>query len=79
MKQCEELLKSDTGEIYIHCLGNAIKRGITLALKLVENPDSGLAYEANTSTVDLTGKFSNQSSEFRINVTNEIFFCMCSR
>lgn len=46
-------MKSETGEIYIHCLGNAIKRGITLALKLVQNPDSGLAYEANTSTVDL--------------------------
>lgn len=56
MKQCEELLESDS-EIYLHCLGNAIKRGITLALKLVQQSDSGLAYEANTSTIDLTGKF----------------------
>lgn len=55
MKQCEELLESDS-EIYLHCLGNAIKRGITLALKLVQQSDSGLAYEANTSTIDLTGK-----------------------
>lgn len=62
MKQCEELLESDS-EIYLHCLGNAIKRGITLALKLVEKADSGLAYEANTSTIDLIGKLSSCKQE----------------
>lgn len=57
MKQCQELLKSEaTGEIYLHCLGNAIKRGITLALKLIQESDYGLGYEANTSTIDLVGE-----------------------
>lgn len=56
MKQCQELLKSsESGEIYLHCLGNAITRGITLALKLIQESDNGLAYEANTSTIDLIG------------------------
>lgn len=56
MKQCQELLETEeSGEIFLHCLGNAIKRGITLALKLVQESDNGLAYEANTSTIDLIG------------------------
>lgn len=54
MKQCQELLETEeTGEIFLHCLGNAIKRGITLALKLVDESDNRLGYEANTSTIDL--------------------------
>lgn len=55
MNQCREAIETEDGEIYIHCLGNAIKRGITLALKLVEESNNGLAYEANTSTIDLLG------------------------
>ncbi|XP_055303313.1 ribonuclease P protein subunit p20 [Sitodiplosis mosellana] len=54
MKQCQELLETEAiGEIYLHCLGNAIKRGITLALKLVQESENRLGYEANTSTIDL--------------------------
>lgn len=57
MNQCRQTLKSEAnGEIFIHCLGNAINRGITLALKLVEESNHGLAYEANTSSIDLIGK-----------------------
>lgn len=56
MKQCREKLESEEkGEIYLHCLGNAINRGITLALKLVNESNNGLGYEANTSTIDLIG------------------------
>lgn len=56
MKQCREKLESEAnGEIYLHCLGNAINRGITLALKLVNESNNGLGYEANTSTIDLIG------------------------
>lgn len=58
MKQCQDLLKSEeAGEIYLHCLGNAIKRGITLALTLVQESNNGLGYEANTSSIDLIGEF----------------------
>lgn len=57
MNQCQELLASEAdGEIFLHCLGNATKRGITLALKLVQESNNGLGYEANTSTIDLIGK-----------------------
>lgn len=58
MKQCQEILASEAnGEIFLHCMGNAIKRGITLALKLVQESNNGLGYEANTSTIDLIGRF----------------------
>lgn len=57
MNQCRKAIETEDGEIYIHCLGNAIKRGITLALKLIEESNNGLAYEANTSTIDLIGMF----------------------
>lgn len=57
MNKCREAIETEDGEIYIHCLGNSIKRGITLALKLIEESNNGLAYEANTSTIDLLGKF----------------------
>lgn len=61
MKQCQELLAdSETkGEVYLHCLGNAIKRGITLALTLVQESNNGLGYEANTSTIDLVGSLAD--------------------
>lgn len=59
MKQCQELLydTESSGEVYLHCLGNAIKRGITLALTLVQESNNALGYEANTSTIDLIGNF----------------------
>lgn len=57
MSQCRDLLESEAnGEIFIHCLGNAINRGITLALKLVEESNNRLGYEANTSSIDLIGE-----------------------
>lgn len=56
LKQCQELLETESsGEIYLHCIGNAIKRGITLALTLIQESNNGLAYEANTSTIELVG------------------------
>lgn len=59
LKQCQELLadSEQSSEVYLHCLGNAIKRGINLALTLVQQSDSGLGYEANTSSIDLIGSF----------------------
>lgn len=75
MKQCQEALETEDGEIYLHCLGNAIKRGITLALKLVQESNNGLAYEANTSTIDLIG---NSISKFnQIKIFKLIFFFIC--
>lgn len=62
MSKCRELLESEEkGEIFVHCLGNAINRGITLALKLVGESNNGLAYEANTSTIDLIGTDKNHA------------------
>lgn len=59
LKQCQELLANidESGEVYLHCLGNAIKRGINLALTLVQQSDGGFGYEANTSTINLIGMF----------------------
>lgn len=72
MKQCQDLLKSEeVDEIYLHCLGNAIKRGITLALTLVQESNNGLGYEANTSSIDLIGEFF-----FLIEIILYVF-CVC--
>jgi ribonuclease P/MRP protein subunit RPP20 len=53
-KKCESLLNSEEGEIFLHCIGNAINRGINLALKLSE--ELNFKFEANTSTIKLIGK-----------------------
>lgn len=53
LKQCENILNSGVKDIYLHCLGNAISRGINLALTLVNNSNGVLVYEANTSTIEL--------------------------
>lgn len=54
-KHCEDLLNSGLKEIYLHCLGNAIIRGLNLALSLVQNSNDALTYAINTSTVHLIG------------------------
>ncbi|KAL5277621.1 hypothetical protein ACFFRR_002696 [Megaselia abdita] len=57
LKQCENLLNSGIKDIYLHCLGNSITRGINLALTLVSNSGGALFYEANTSTIELIDEF----------------------
>ncbi|KAM7350033.1 ribonuclease P protein subunit p20 isoform 2-T2 [Cochliomyia hominivorax] len=54
-KYCEDLLNAGIKEIYLHCLGNAIVRGLNLALNLVQNSNNALTYAINTSTVHLIG------------------------
>lgn len=55
LKKCEAILNSTEGECFLHCIGNAINRGINLALKLEE--EYNFKYEANTSTINLVGKY----------------------
>jgi ribonuclease P/MRP protein subunit RPP20 len=55
-QQCEAILISDIGEVYLHCIGNAINRGINLALKLKAAYPDSFEFEVNTSTITLTGK-----------------------
>ncbi|XP_055586535.1 ribonuclease P protein subunit p20 [Uranotaenia lowii] len=53
-KKCLELLNSDIGEVFLHCTGRAINRGINLALKVkAEYPDA-IEFEVNTSTITVT-------------------------
>lgn len=54
LKKCQVLLNSEEGECFLHCIGNAINRGINLALKLSE--EHNYKFEANTSTINLVGK-----------------------
>lgn len=54
LKKCQTLLNSEEGECFLHCIGNAINRGINLALKLSE--EHNYKFEANTSTINLVGK-----------------------
>uniref|UniRef100_A0A336NAI9 Ribonuclease P protein subunit p20 n=1 Tax=Culicoides sonorensis TaxID=179676 RepID=A0A336NAI9_CULSO len=55
-KECIKILNSDVAEVYLHCIGNAINRGINLALKLNQAYDI-FQYEANTSTIELTDDY----------------------
>ncbi|EDW06094.1 ribonuclease P protein subunit p20 [Drosophila mojavensis] len=52
-KRCEDLLNAGTKEIYLHCMGYSITRGLTLALRLIDNSDGALSYAINTSTIKL--------------------------
>ncbi|XP_075155170.1 ribonuclease P protein subunit p20 [Haematobia irritans] len=54
---CKNLLNSGLKEIYIHCLGNAVNRGLNLALDLVVNSNDTLTYSINTSTIQLTDEY----------------------
>uniref|UniRef100_A0A1A9WJT2 Ribonuclease P protein subunit p20 n=1 Tax=Glossina brevipalpis TaxID=37001 RepID=A0A1A9WJT2_9MUSC len=50
-KRCEDLFNSGIQEIYVHCVGNAIKQGLNLALNLINNSNGGLSYAVYTSTI----------------------------
>ncbi|XP_061396501.1 ribonuclease P protein subunit p20 [Musca vetustissima] len=56
-KYCKDLLDSGLKEIYLHCLGNAVNRGLNLALDLVNNSNETLTYAINTSTINLIDEF----------------------
>lgn len=56
VKQCEEILNGEEGEVFLHAIGNAINRSINLALSVVANFNGAVAYEANTSTIELVGE-----------------------
>lgn len=58
-KKCLDILNSETGEVFLHAIGNAINRAINLALKLDE--EFGYKYECNTSTINLTGSWKRSS------------------
>ncbi|ALC49951.1 Rpp20, partial [Drosophila busckii] len=52
-KRCEDLINSGAKEIYLHCMGYSITRGLNLALRLIENSSGALSYAINTSTIKL--------------------------
>ncbi|XP_052855422.1 ribonuclease P protein subunit p20 [Drosophila gunungcola] len=52
-RRCEELLNAGAREIFLHCMGFSVTRGLNLALRLVHNSDGALSYAINTSTVQL--------------------------
>ncbi|EDW29825.1 GL15016 [Drosophila persimilis] len=50
-RRCEELLNSGVKEIFLHCMGYSITRGLNLALRLIKNSEGALGYTINTSTI----------------------------
>ncbi|XP_017034660.1 ribonuclease P protein subunit p20 [Drosophila kikkawai] len=52
-RRCEELLNAGAKEIFLHCMGFSITRGLNLALRLVHNSEGALSYAINTSTIQL--------------------------
>lgn len=58
-KECEKILANpEIGEVFLHCLGNSMSRGINLGLKLEQNSGGLYQLEVNTSTIELLGKIS---------------------
>lgn len=53
-KKCLDLLNSTVGEVFLHCTGRAINRGINLALKIKGEYPDAFNYEVNTSTITVT-------------------------
>lgn len=56
IQKCKNLFSEGQNEIFLHCLGNAINRGINLVLTVVEDSNGTLDFEVNTSTVEIYGK-----------------------
>lgn len=48
-------MNAGVDDVYLHCVGNAITRGINLSLTLIRQSNNGLGYEANTSTIEMIG------------------------
>ncbi|KAH8421476.1 hypothetical protein KR009_008762, partial [Drosophila setifemur] len=53
LRRCKELLDAGTKEIFLHCMGYSVTRGLNLALRLVEDSEGALDYVINTSTIQL--------------------------
>ncbi|CAD5125180.1 unnamed protein product [Dimorphilus gyrociliatus] len=54
MAKCGKLFDEGENEIYIHGLGAAVNRAITLALELIEKSGGTLSQSVETSSVRLT-------------------------
>ena len=54
MNRCQKMLDNGVQEIYIHGLGNAVKRTINLGLQLKRRAMGSVELDVNTSTVQVT-------------------------
>ncbi|XP_017089027.1 ribonuclease P protein subunit p20 [Drosophila bipectinata] len=53
LRRCQELFSSGAKEIFLHCMGFSVTRGLNLALRLIEHSEGTLSYAINTSTISL--------------------------
>ncbi|XP_053680348.1 ribonuclease P protein subunit p20 [Anopheles nili] len=53
-KSCLDILNSSLGEVFLHCTGRAINRGINLALRIKAEFPEAFEYEVNTSQIAIT-------------------------
>lgn len=51
-QKCVDLINSDDGEVYLHCMGKAVNLGINLMMRLI-NQFPRCQAEVNTSTIKL--------------------------
>ena len=56
LAKCKTLLDGEYTEVFVHGLGNAIPRALTLAIELKKFYQGTLDYSSTTSTVKLIGK-----------------------
>jgi len=75
IKKCETILNSpEFGECFLHCIGNAINRGINLALKLEE--EYNFRFEANTSTINLVDDHHPLNDEDDFSIRKRMNSCL---
>uniref|UniRef100_A0A182N4N8 Thioredoxin domain-containing protein n=1 Tax=Anopheles dirus TaxID=7168 RepID=A0A182N4N8_9DIPT len=53
-KSCLDILNSSLGEVFLHCTGRAINRGINLALRIKAEFPEAFEFEVNTSQIAIT-------------------------
>ncbi|XP_052866248.1 ribonuclease P protein subunit p20 [Anopheles cruzii] len=75
-KTCLELLNSPLGEVFLHCTGRAINRGINLALKLKAEHPEAFEYEVNTSQVAITDDLHPLHDEDDFGVQRRLNSCL---
>lgn len=75
-KACLDLLNSPLGEVFLHCTGRAINRGINLALRLKAEHPEAFEYEVNTSQVAITDDLHPLHDEDDFNVQRRLNSCL---
>uniref|UniRef100_A0A182S8A1 Uncharacterized protein n=1 Tax=Anopheles maculatus TaxID=74869 RepID=A0A182S8A1_9DIPT len=75
-KTCVDILNSPIGEVFLHCTGRAINRGINLALRIKAQYPEAFEYEVNTSQIAITDDLHPLNDECDFMVQQRMNSCL---